>query len=148
MSTSVTPELHLSAVLKRAQHAFRTTVDAGLRPLGLTAPQHAILAAVAADSGISNAALARVAFVTPQTMQGILSNMLRHGLLTRTPHPQNKRVLRTELTAKGKKTLEHSISVVDEIERLIIGAVGAENAESFSDMLVKCAKAMSQRDKS
>jgi predicted Holliday junction resolvase-like endonuclease len=35
------------------------------------------MAAVAAVAGISNAELARVAFVTPQTMQGILANLER-----------------------------------------------------------------------
>lgn len=147
MSTPETHELHLGLVLKRAQHAFRTTVDTRLRPIGLTAPQHAILAAVAADAGISNATLSRIAFVTPQTMQGILSNMVRDGFLTRTPHPQNRRVLQTALTEDGKRALEKSINVVEEIERQIICAVGEENAEIFSKMLVSCAEALSAQEK-
>lgn len=56
-------------------------MDEALRSLGLTAPQYAVLSAVELEAGISNARLARAAFVTPQTVQGILANLERQGLL-------------------------------------------------------------------
>jgi DNA-binding MarR family transcriptional regulator len=72
MSTIGMPDAvakRLGYALKRAQHALRVSMDEVLRPLGLTTPQYAVLCAIEADPGISNASLARAAFVTAQTMR-------------------------------------------------------------------------------
>jgi DNA-binding MarR family transcriptional regulator len=143
MSTAEKHEAKLGYSLKRAQHAFRTRVDSELRPLQLTAPQYAILNAVLTDAGISSAALARVAFVTPQTMQGILANMIRAGLLSRSPDPRNKRILRTELTEKGRGILQQAREQVQAIERMLVDAVGVDQAAQFVGMLDRCADALS-----
>lgn len=125
--------------LKRAQHAFRTRIDEVLRPLGLTAPQFAAMSAVEAVAGISNAELARAAFVTPQTMQGILVNLERAGFLTRTAHPEHGRILCNALTRKGLRVLGQARLRVKQIERLLAHAVGVENTARFVDMLIRCA---------
>ncbi len=73
-------------------------MDEALRPIMLTTPQYAVLCAVEAEAGLSNARLARAAFVTAQTMQGVLVNLERDGLLERRPDPAHGRILRSELT--------------------------------------------------
>jgi DNA-binding MarR family transcriptional regulator len=140
MSSSQTHPQSLGFLLKRAQHAFRTRVDNALRPLGLTAPQFAVLAAIDRVAGISNAALARLAFVTPQTMQGILVNLERDGLLVRSPDRHHGRILGNALTDGGKQVLEQARHSVDDIERLIGEAVGADEAPAFAAMLSRCAE--------
>jgi len=129
----------LGFLLKRAQHTFRTRVDDTLRPLDLTAPQFAVLSAVETVAGISNAELARLAFVTPQTMQGILANLERSGLLTRSPHPQHGRILCSALTEQGRQVLGQARKRVQEIERLLADAIGPEYQADFADMLSRCA---------
>jgi len=69
----------LGYVLKRAQHALRTSIDDELNHLGLTTAQYNLLSAVAVERGISNASLARMAFVTAQSMQGIVANLEKQG---------------------------------------------------------------------
>lgn len=102
--------------IKLAQHALRLQVDDAIRPLGITAPQFAVLVAVDLDPGISNAALARAAFVTPQSMQGIVANLERGGLMRRSADPQHGRILRSELTRHGRGVLGRAHAVVAEIE--------------------------------
>ena len=69
------PQAHrLGYMLKRAQHALRMSMDELLEPIGVTVPQYNVLSAVELQPGISNAALARGAFVTAQSMQGIVAN--------------------------------------------------------------------------
>ncbi len=133
----------LGYFLKRAQHAFRTRLDETLRPLHLTAPQFAALAAIDADAGISNANLARAAFVTPQSMQGMLANLERDGLLTRTAHPGHGRILRNQLTAKGMQVLEDARVHVQEAERQMAEAVGFGHLGDFVAMLSRCADKLS-----
>src|ERR1700722_13105883 len=91
--------------LKITQHRLRQRLDAELARLGITAPQNAVLLAVAGSPRISNAELARAAFVTPQTMQAILVNLERGGLIVRSPHPGLGGVIMTELTKAAKRPL-------------------------------------------
>lgn len=65
-------ERHVGYYLKRAQHALRLAMDAALQRVDLTTPQYAALCALELEPGLSNAALARCCFVTPQTMNMIV----------------------------------------------------------------------------
>jgi primosomal replication protein N len=71
---------------QRAQHALKMSMDELLEPIGIPVPQYNVLSAVQLQPGISNAALARGAFVAAQSMQGIVANLERIGLLRRKPH--------------------------------------------------------------
>src|ERR1700685_2008204 len=99
------PYAMIGFALKLAQQALRTRLDSGLREIGLTTPQYAVLNFLKDEAGASNATLARRAFVTPQTMQAILVALERSGLIARTPHPEHGRVQTTELTALGRGAL-------------------------------------------
>jgi len=78
-------------VLKQAAAALRAAMDAALRPLELTVPQYACLELLGQRPGLSNAELARGAFVTRQSMNGVLRGLQDRGLLTRPPHPEAAR---------------------------------------------------------
>ena len=132
----------LGFLLKRAQHAYRTRVDGALQHLGITAPQYAVLSAIKAESGISNAELARIAFVTPPTMQGILTNLERAGYLNRKPHPHHGKVLQSALTEQGLHVLEQAHDPVMEIEQLLTRAIGEAAVSDFADMLSNCAESL------
>lgn len=135
----------LGYALKRAQHGLRTRMDDALRPLGLTAPQYAVLSAVELEPGISNARLARAAFVTPQTMQGILANLAREGLLARESDPDHGRILRSGLTTRGREVLADAHRRADDVEALMISAIGAAEAGTLAQQLTKCADRLCAR---
>jgi DNA-binding MarR family transcriptional regulator len=118
-------------------------MDDVLRPLGLTTAQYAVLCVIEQESGISNAGLARAAFVTPQTMTGILANLHRDGLLSRDADPSHGRILRSELTPAGKKTLAHAHRVVGELEKIMLKAVGRAKAAHLAQLLSQCADDLS-----
>jgi DNA-binding MarR family transcriptional regulator len=69
--------------LKKTQHALRLHMDEALRTIDLTTPQYAVLAQLELKPGASNAALARSAFITAQTMHGIVSNLEKRVLVER-----------------------------------------------------------------
>jgi DNA-binding MarR family transcriptional regulator len=142
MSSSEMPEpvaKRLGYALKRAQHALRVSMDEALRPLGLTTPQYAVLCAVEAEPGISNARLARAAFVTAQTMQGVLANLERDGILDRVPDPTHGRVLRSELTRKGRSALSKAHRSVRVVEDAMVASFGEAYANRLALALTKCA---------
>ncbi len=62
---------------------MRQNMDRQLKDLGLSAPQCSVLASVEREPGVSNAKHARLAFVTPQTMQAMLVKPEQAGLIAR-----------------------------------------------------------------
>lgn len=128
----------LGYVLKRAQHALRTGMDEQLSPFGLTAPQYNVLSAVQLMPGISNAALARAAFVTAQSMQGIVANLEKVGFLSRDPHPTHGRIRRSKLTETGAEVLTKAHQAVDGVEAKMTASLGSEEFEALRSMLEQC----------
>jgi DNA-binding MarR family transcriptional regulator len=55
--------------------------------------------------GISGADLARLTFLTPQTIGVIVGNLEKAGAIARRKHPTHGRALQWVLTAKGEKLL-------------------------------------------
>jgi DNA-binding MarR family transcriptional regulator len=128
--------------LKITQHRLRQRLDAELAQVGITAAQNAVLLAVSGNPRISNADLARAAFVTPQTMQAILVNLERDGLVVRSPHPEHGRIIMTELTAAGRKAVADGMKAADAVERRMLSLLSAEEARMLCDLLKRCASAL------
>src|SRR5450830_628582 len=131
--------------LKITQHRLRQRLDAELAQVGITAPQNAVLLAVAGNPRISNAELARAAFVTPQTMQAILVNLERAGLIMRSPHPEHGRVIMTELTAAGQKAVVGGAKAADAVERQMLSTLSPEETRSLGELLKRCAAALDDK---
>ena len=136
------PYATIGFALKQAQQALRTRLDSGLREIGLTTPQYAVLAFLKVEAGASNAALARRAFVTPQTMQAILVALERAGLIARTPHPEHGRVQMTELTARGRGALEAASGIVADAEERLRNASAPFDPQAVAATLLRLAEAL------
>jgi len=128
--------------LKRAQHALRRRMDDALRSVGLTTPQYAALALLEADPGLSNAELARRAFVTPQTMNAIVVSLEAAGLVERRPHPTHGRILRGYPTEAGRETLGRAHGLVLEIEGRMLAPLDMAARTALLDALRRCADAL------
>ena len=146
MSTTIPPGPSLTRpgyLLKRVQHALRNRMDSALRPIGLTTPQYAVLTAVRADPGISNATLAREAFVTAQTMQAIVTNLERDGFILRHADPSHGRILRTGLTDHGHKALIQADQVVFDVESAMIRSLSDGEVATLINLLGRCGENLS-----
>ena len=128
--------------LKRAQHALRLEMDGALREVGLTTPQYAALSVVEGEEGVSGALLARRCFVTPQTMNGILVNLEKAGLLERRPHPEHGRVLQAYLTGSGERMLSRAHALVEAIEGRMLKDLTEDERGRLLSVLRGCADAL------
>src|ERR1700684_2209831 len=144
--TSMAPEHpmadRLGYVLKRAQHALRTSMDDRLSHLGVTTAQFNVLSAVQQRPGISNASLARGAFVTAQRMLGIVANLEKMGLLQRTPRQTHGVIMQSELTQKGTEVLASAREAIDDVEKSMTVGFTAEEIVTLRSMLQRCAQNM------
>jgi DNA-binding MarR family transcriptional regulator len=130
--------------LKIAQHRLRQRLEKELEGIGVSAAQNAVLLAISHNPRISNAALARAAFVTPQSMQGMLVTLERDGMITRTPHPDHGRIIMTELTQKGRNAAEYGIVASETVERQMLSGLTSEEARLLGEFLNRCAEALEQ----
>src|SRR3984957_13446776 len=107
-------------LLKRAATSLRSALDAALRPLDLTVPQYACLELLGQRSGLSNAELARGAFVTRQSMNGVLRGLQERGLVSRPVTAPSGRALPSQLTPAGRRRLQSASATVRAVEKQML----------------------------
>jgi DNA-binding MarR family transcriptional regulator len=129
---------NLGYILKRAQQSLRIRFDTQLKAMEITLPQYAVLSKVAISPGISNADLAKATFVTPQTMQGIISMLEKRNLLARSQDPKHGRRMMTQLTAEGKVAMEAARIEMIKVEAMMMDGIPAHNIEQTTQTLLKC----------
>ena len=117
-------------------------MDVTLKGLGVTTPQYAALSVLAEEPGLSNAALARRSFVTPQTMNQIVVRLEAAGLVERRAHPEHGRVLQAYLTGKGESLRRRCVERVDVIEGLMVSGLSSEERSDLLGLLRRCSAAL------
>ncbi len=129
-------------LIKRAQSVLHDAMVDALGPTGLTVTQFAVLTALEELPGLSNADLARRAFVTPQSMHAVLQELESRRLLVRHAHPQHGRVLQAELTAGGRATLQEAADAVDAVEEQMLGKLSDPARSRLAEALSSCVEAL------
>ncbi|WP_194819943.1 MarR family winged helix-turn-helix transcriptional regulator [Nocardia sp. XZ_19_385] len=135
-------EQSVGYVLKQAQAALHSAMDAVLRPLELSVAQYACLELLGRHPGMSNSELARGAFVTRQSMNLVLRGLQDRGLLTRPARAPHGRALPTELTSAGQKKLRAASVAVRSVERQMFAPLSAEEQRRLRNDLVVCVAAI------
>lgn len=135
-------EGHIAYLLRQADGAVRLALDAALAEVGLTTPQFLVLNLLDAYPGASGAQLARIAQLTPQTVNLIVRKLERDGLIARSGHESHGRMLRLELTSAGKTRLRRSKQLADGVERRILDLLDADSERKVRRWLAAVAVAL------
>jgi DNA-binding MarR family transcriptional regulator len=99
-------EPRISYVVARLERAVRAGINERVRPYELTTLQYTTLSVLGSrGQPLSNAQLARRAYMTPQSMIEVIEALERKGLIRRDPHPNHRRVYPAMLTPKGQRVL-------------------------------------------
>jgi DNA-binding MarR family transcriptional regulator len=131
-------------LIKRAQSVLHDAMVDALGPYGLTVTQFAVLTALHEVPGLSNADLARRAFVTPQSMHAVLLELESRQLLVRHTHPTHRRVLQAELTEGGRRTLEEAANVIDTVEERMLRNLSDLAQSRLAGGLASCIDALTE----
>ena len=135
----------LGYLLKQAASTLRSSMDAALRPLGLTVPQYACLELLAQRPGLSNSELARGAFVTRQSMNVLLQGLERDGFVSRPAEPPaTGRALPAQLTTLGQERLEAASSAAQAVEERMRAGLDADQQEALRALLTASITALNQ----
>jgi DNA-binding MarR family transcriptional regulator len=114
------PSGHIGYLLRQAHAVHRLRMDHALADLELTPPQFAVLTMLRAYPGISNADLARLSFLTPQTVCVIVANLEKRGAVARRPHAIHGRIQHLDVTSTGQHLLAAARERVQKIERWLL----------------------------
>lgn len=116
--------------LKQAQSVLRARMDQSLREIGLSVPQYATLELIRRTPGVTNAQLARDAFITRQSMNTMLQSLQRRGLIERHEANEGGRQMPTRLTAEAEELLADAEAHVTTIEAEMVARMSeAQQAE-------------------
>ena len=139
-------ETSLGYVLKEASSALRVAMEAVLRPLGMTVTHYSCLELLAQRPGLSNSELARGAFVTRQSMSVLLQALERDGYVTRPAAARVGKVLPTQLTPRGRRSLEKATVLVRSVEVRMLGGMTPEEQSDAYEVLQSMIHALRHDD--
>jgi DNA-binding MarR family transcriptional regulator len=136
----VAKENEVGYLVKRVQLALRTTLDSALAGRDLTTAQYAVLYHLAHSPGASNAELARLSFLTPQTMIRLVRGLERKHFLVRRPSPRNPHMLEARLTKDGTRVLRIAQRQVDAIHDRMLGNLTKSECQQLATWLTYLAE--------
>ena len=130
---------YLGYLLRQAHAAVRLKMERALADLGVTSPQFAVLTMLNAYPGLSGADVARLTFLTPQTVGVIIRNLERDGAILMTPHPVHGRIQQWALTPRGATLLRACRERVIALEKRLANGLDARAEASIRRWLANVA---------
>ena len=133
-------------LIKLAQAALHAQMARALHEYGVTLTQFAVLTALAEEPGLSNAELARRAFITPQSMNENLRELEQRGWVIRSRHPTHGRIRQTELTGEGRTTLQNCDATVTAIEQRMLAELDPDQRRQLATALTYLYRRLEPRE--
>ncbi len=109
---------YVGLALKRAQHELRLAINAELAAMNTNISQLNVLFFIWQHPGVSSADLARLAFLTPQTLGQQVIQLQKRGLVKREPGEGRK--IRHSLTKEGEMLLTAGMEKVREVDTRVL----------------------------
>lgn len=125
-------------LVKRVQQLFRQAGDERLRAAGLSMAQYAVLRQLADHPEVSSAELARLCFVTRQSLGEVLAGLRRAGLVT-VGEGASGRVRPVRLSDTGRARLADAEAAVADVEDRMLAGLGDGDRRRLAELLARCA---------
>ncbi|ATW04428.1 MarR family transcriptional regulator [Sphingorhabdus sp. YGSMI21] len=132
---------HIAYLLRQASAAVRQRLEQGFAAHHITLPQFTLLTMLKAYPGQSGAELARLAMLTPQTVNVITANLLKRGAIVRVRSGEDKRIFALSLTEQGARDLSACRAIADTVERQLLAGTSAADEAVIRRWLVSVALA-------
>ena len=133
-------ERSIGYLVKRVQQGLRRQCDAALKPTSLSMAQYSTLRALAEHPEASAAELARLCFVTSQSLQDVLAGLRSAGLIENADAEPRGRAQSLALTRLGSRRLRSAHDAVFGVEAAMLHGISAHERRSIAEALLSCAK--------
>jgi DNA-binding MarR family transcriptional regulator len=135
------PEGYLTYLLRQANASVRLALDRALARENMTHPQQSALTMIRAYEAVSAADLARLAMLTPQTINGIVRALELRGAIRKEPDRVNGRILRLIITEEGLALNKRCRALAAPIEAALKDKMNANTEDAVRRWLVDVATA-------
>lgn len=132
------PPVRTTYMLARLSRLVQRELEQRLVHFELTVPAFTTLSVLLRRPGLSNAQLARRAYITPQSMQDVLRSLEARGLVSRSPDRHNRRILRARLTTRGRRLALEADTVAADIETAMFDGVPEQAHADFAHTMRHC----------
>jgi DNA-binding MarR family transcriptional regulator len=132
-------------VIGRVNQGIRREMRARLGGLELSVQQYTALSVLCARPGLSNAQLARRSLIAPQSMLEVLAKLEARGLIRRNVDPEHGRILRAELTQKGRRLLAQADPAIEAIQEWAFADVPEAHRGVVLDGMLSAMERLSAR---
>ncbi|HEY4211883.1 MAG TPA: MarR family winged helix-turn-helix transcriptional regulator [Steroidobacteraceae bacterium] len=132
----------LTYAFGRLNRVLRKRLSDVLRPFGLSVAQYTTLSVLQARSNLSNAELAKRAFITPQAMNEVMQGLEALKLVARRPSESHGRIVQLLLTPRGLDLLTECDEAVSELEQTMLGNLTGEQRTRLGEGVALCIKAL------
>ena len=130
---------HIIGLLERAM--FKQITDA-LSALEMTFQQFIALMIIAGRGPISNADLARISQMTPQSANQVVKLLESKKWIAREQHPEHQRIVLLDITQRGEKSLQAADAAVMAVEKRMLNGFSTSEKKQFKESLEKCMAAL------
>ena len=101
------------------------------KPLGLHAGQARFIHALGRVGEASQRQLSSEFNVTPASMSQMTKRLVKNGFIQLRDDPHDKRSTILSLTDKGRQLRDEVVAVWQDVDQIVIDAIGAKNAEQL-----------------
>jgi DNA-binding MarR family transcriptional regulator len=127
----------LGYLVNRAARSVAHDLARELRPAGIGIGQWAVLMFLWARDGMSQAELSRVVAIEPPTMVRTIDRMVRDGLVTRAPDPDDGRLSRIQLTERGRSLRDELVPKAIAVNEATLGRLTTAEGRTLRRLLDK-----------
>jgi len=127
--------------LLAAQNLLLTALRRGLGP-DLSLARFDLLAQLSREDGQTLAQLSRRMLVTAGNLTGLVDRAERDGIVERRPDPNDRRLTRVSLTARGQKLAQKAIARHGELAEEILGPLPPKEREELRRLLGRLREAL------
>jgi DNA-binding MarR family transcriptional regulator len=126
----------------RLNRILRRRLAEVLVPFRLSVPQYTTLSVLHARGNLSNAELAKRAFITPQAMNEVIQGLEARKLVTRRASSSHGRIVQLLLTQRGLDVMHECDVEVHRLEQSMLAGLTAAEKKMLGTALATCAHAL------
>jgi DNA-binding MarR family transcriptional regulator len=115
----------------------RADVQEALAEHGLATSEHGVLVALADFGALSQQQLADRLDADKSHVVRLIDQLQRRGLITRTPHPTDRRRHEIELTADGRELVAAVSPIISDIEAAHLDALSVKDQRTLATLLLR-----------
>jgi len=140
------PRFHNWIAVARACQVMGLTLARALQPLDLKPPHLDILVNIFRTPGISQQDLADKLLVGRSNLSMLLPQLEKRGLLVRRGDPQDRRILRLELTPAGTELTLEAIAIQSELIDRTMKTASTQECNLVGEVMTRIIHELTQQD--